>query len=1107
MNNKRYRSNLPICLWVFIQIIILVSSNNRNIHAQGAKLVYNWERTFYGSLNNERKLLFARSFSHSQLHFSDIDGDGDDDLFIGKKNGQIAFFENIGVFDQPQFILKTENIKAWHTELDDNGKEKLVEKNIDVGRYAVPELVDIDDDGDLDLFIGSEEGTLFFYKNNGNSLLPRFEFVTSSYMGLRPGLRIVPRFKDINSDRALDLLIGTHEGNVYLYQNLGTKKDALFCGKFADKSIKTKAAQCITKPKLITNIQPEVDASPTWVDWDHDGDWDIVLGKASGKVSILINKGNIFQGKWQKAWERFLFIDVGGYASPVFYDYNKDGFPELFLGTSTSSIIFYENREIIQTGLKKINGLDVNGWDWSKKPEFLLNKACEILEGVPGCLPQIAGAFQIPTSVEASIPAYSNYLYNINPPRKKEKEVKKKRRNPRIRGKKNTPANQMNTLWLKLQANAPANENQANVPPNPPQANLEDGKTASDQVLKSEKDLAKNITRNRYWLSTRNFLKIGRFLKGVKRTVISSGDWDNDGDIDLMLGCSTGELFAYENIGTAQEANWRAVSDPIFENHQRFYSAPVLTDIDGDDDLDILIGSQNGRIELVRNIGSTNTPKWKISDLYFSGIDVGSYSIPAVWDIDNDQDLDLFVGGGRGSVVYYQNKGNKNKSEFALTSTRFSKKTVEKNASPAFFLWNDDQLPELIIGSKNGKLTLISRPPVDDAPITVLWESVEDDWEQIDTEGYSTPHFVDINGDQKKDMFVGDSEGNLFLWLNKGSQIIEEKEDEPEIVNNSLEPESSEERQIMDEMEEPKMIEEVEEMLVGEEPPMVTETTLNLPFDPIFILITEKFGGLDFGKRAAPAFLDIDNDGDSDLIVGNKDGNLLYYRFEDQGGNPSWTLVTKNFLDYDGGRNATPTFVDLDQDGDKDLAVGNEYGSILFWENRGTPDFNEFASNSSPFIGVTGGRNSSPAFLDLNKDGRLDLLIGNFIGQLVEYIQIPDGNSFYFQRNYRKYLNFDAGIGAVPCFTDLNNDFIIDLIVASDQGRLKSFIPVENKKNPWGWELNSTYFKNQSFPLGPYPVFHDYDKDGDIDLFIGTEKGVIYYYRNDGEPGKQVSQN
>ncbi|MCD4731043.1 MAG: VCBS repeat-containing protein, partial [Bacteroidales bacterium] len=136
-------------------------------------------------------------------------------------------------------------------------------------------------------------------------------------------------------------------------------------------------------------------------------------------------------------------------------------------------------------------------------------------------------------------------------------------------------------------------------------------------------------------------------------------DMDADGDPDLVCGGFTG-LNLYMNTGNA--------TNPVFEKVAGFFDGlevgqnpiPDLADVDGDDDLDMVVGlSESGLVKLYTNFGSPAAAVYSEVSMVEIG-DVGLYAYPNLKDLDGDLDQDLLVGRDSYGFVYYKNTGNPN---------------------------------------------------------------------------------------------------------------------------------------------------------------------------------------------------------------------------------------------------------------------------------------------------------------------------------------------------------------------------------------------------------------------------------------------------------------
>ena len=142
--------------------------------------------------------------------FIDIDYDNDLDLFIGNYNGVIHYFENIGT--------------VYNQNFEYNGTIE----NIDIQGYSAPEFIDIDNDDDYDLLLGSIDGNIYFYENVGSKYDFDFDLQSTNYNNINVNSRSTILSVDIDFDNDEDLLIGSGNNNIFYYNNLGDGNNPQF---------------------------------------------------------------------------------------------------------------------------------------------------------------------------------------------------------------------------------------------------------------------------------------------------------------------------------------------------------------------------------------------------------------------------------------------------------------------------------------------------------------------------------------------------------------------------------------------------------------------------------------------------------------------------------------------------------------------------------------------------------------------------------------------------------------------------------------------------------------------------------------------------------------
>jgi len=140
-------------------------------------------------------------------------------------------------------------------------------------------------------------------------------------------------------------------------------------------------------------------------------------------------------------------------------------------------------------------------------------------------------------------------------------------------------------------------------------------------------------------------------------------DWDADGDFDLLIGVSNGELKLRVNEGDAHEAGFAAENKPVMAGGEplkvKIHCCPVVADWDGDGLWDILSGADDGSVTYFRNAGTRESPVFEKGVTLVEAHDGNGYNLlwwsddeitpgirsqVEVVDYNNDGKLDLLVG-------------------------------------------------------------------------------------------------------------------------------------------------------------------------------------------------------------------------------------------------------------------------------------------------------------------------------------------------------------------------------------------------------------------------------------------------------------------------------
>lgn len=265
------------------------------------------------------------------------------------------------------------------------------------------------------------------------------------------------------------------------------------------------------------------------------------------------------------------------------------------------------------------------------------------------------------------------------------------------------------------------------------------------------------------------------------------------------------------------------------------------------------------------------------------------------------------------------------------------------------------------------------------------------------------------------------------------------------------------------------------------------------------------------GSSNSPFFVDINNDGDLDCFAGLGSGRTAYYQNIGSSISPyfqDWEYANSLGI-VDVGNDAEPAFADLDNDGDYDAYVGEAAYTIYYFRNIGSstfPNFNYISNNPNGIANL--GPNVSPTFIDIDDDGDLDLFTGEFYGNIYYYENLGNVSNPVFSVAYTNPFGLsDVGNYSSPAFSDVDFDGDYDAFIGNQVGDIIFFRNNGTAEEPdFGIGVTNPFGITNVINFAS-PAFADINNNGKEDLFVGSGNGVTFYFENTTVVSVEEEQN
>jgi len=422
-------------------------------------------------------------------------------------------------------------------------------------------------------------------------------------------------------------------------------------------------------------------------------------------------------------------------------------------------------------------------------------------------------------------------------------------------------------------------------------------------------------------------------------------------------------------VGTCRKPGKSELPNPTSEYHAG--NCSLCLDLDGDGDKEILLG-QLGCCNYVQltNGGNAASANMVAMDDSFPSYDMPatltSFPCGFFLDLNNDGKRDLVVSPNapnvsvsNQSIWYYLNKGTDKAPVFSREMRDFLQKDmieVGEGADPVFFDFDSDGLKDLLVS--NYKMVIDSCPTSElfgtlafkniGTAASPKFELVNSDYANLSAvlPLITNKHmaFGDVDGDTDKDLFIGDYDGFIHYFSNTAA------------------------------------------------PSSPADFTYN---GTVYNVTTST--PIDVGSHATPQLIDLDRDGDLDLVVGEMAGNLNYYKNTGTVNSYSFTLASSSFGGVDVLKPCCTGYsvpYIYEEAGSYNMLIGsnsdrtlsNGTGWLWHYNNIEGNLAGNFSLVDSMFHNIWEGARMIVSGDDINNDGSMDLVIGNYSGGVAIYL-------------------------------------------------------------------------------------------------------------------------